>query len=135
MISSSLIEYHHLSPQATSGFWFHGIRLKNAMIILITDKDDGLPALGSIAICAPTFINQKPFVSSTIPISDYKHEVLAKSISEIFGRKLGMVTLLFLDVKTNVNDIASIKELKLGSLEFIKMVREKFKIKSVNNQA
>jgi hypothetical protein len=112
---------HRASSDAIT-FFFDAIKLRNAFLAFITDREDGLPALGNMAITAPTQLGDMPIVSSALPLTNFKYEILAKSFSEMMGKKLGAAVFLFLDVHFESTDLKFTKSLKLAMNDFCDII-------------
>ena len=110
--------FEHRAPCEAITFFFHAIKLRNAHVVFITDHDSGIPALGNMAISAPTRLGDMPIASSALPLTNFKYEILAKSISEILGRKLHSAIFLFLDVHFESTDAKITKALKVSADDF-----------------
>lgn len=120
---------HQASADAIT-FFFDAIKLRNAFLAFITDREDGIPALGNMSITAPTKLGDMPIVSAALPLTNFKYEVLSKAISELMGKKLGAAVFLFLDVHFESTDMKITKALKLAVDDFCKNIVEKRKIES-----
>ncbi|HME52002.1 MAG TPA: proteasome assembly chaperone 4 family protein [Candidatus Lokiarchaeia archaeon] len=118
-----IFEYRASADAIT--FFFDAIKLRNAFLAFITDREDGIPALGNMAITAPTRLGDMPIVSSALPLTNFKYEVLAKAVSEMMGKKLGSAVFVFLDVHFESTNMKIAKALKLSVDEFCKIILKK----------
>ncbi|MHA1370031.1 MAG: proteasome assembly chaperone 4 family protein [Promethearchaeota archaeon] len=120
MTLDTIIKYNEM----VQGFniWFYAIKLRNSFLVLITDNPDGDPAIGNIAIGSKTRIFKNKIISSSLPFGNFKHEILAKSLSEILSRKTGKPIFLMLDVRFESSSLEVIKGLKMALLNFCKML-------------
>ena len=121
----TIFEYQASADAIT--FFFNAIKLRNAFLAFITDREDGIPALGNMAITAPTKLGDMPLVSSALPLTNFKYEVLSKALSEMLGKKLGAAVLLFLDVHFESTDVKFTKALKLAVNDFCAIIVKKIK--------
>lgn len=80
--------HEHQASIGPITFFYHAIKLRNAYIVLITDDPSGAPGLGNMAITMPTRLTDAPMVSSALPLTNFKYEVIAKTTSELLGKKL-----------------------------------------------
>ncbi|MEX2682966.1 MAG: proteasome assembly chaperone 4 family protein [Candidatus Sigynarchaeota archaeon] len=109
--------YEHQASIGPITFFYHAIRLRNAYVVLVTDDASGAPGLGNMAIAAPTRLAEAPVVSSALPLTNFKYEVIAKTTSELLSKKLKSPVFLFLDVHFESTDARIVKALKVGSDE------------------
>ncbi|MBN2150622.1 MAG: hypothetical protein JW839_04150 [Candidatus Lokiarchaeota archaeon] len=109
--------HEHQASIGPITFSFHALRLRNAHVVLVTDDPSGVPALGNMAITMPTRLAEAPVVSSALPLTNFKYEVIAKTTSELLGKKLKTPVFLFLDVHFESTDARIVKALKVGADE------------------
>lgn len=128
----TIFEYQASSDAIT--FFFNAIKLRNAFLAFITDREDGIPALGNMAITAPTQLGDIPIVSSALPLTNFKYEVLAKAISEMIGKKLGAAVFLFLDVHFESTNMKFTKALKLSVNDFCDSIVKTMDLKKSEEQ-
>ncbi len=117
--------YEHKASIGPTTFIYHAIRLRNAFVVLVTDDASGVPGLGNMAITAPTRLADAPVVSSALPLTNFKYEVIAKATSEMLGKKLKSPVFLFLDVHFESTDARIVKALKVGVDEFCNAILAK----------
>nr|MDO8111452.1 proteasome assembly chaperone 4 family protein [Candidatus Sigynarchaeota archaeon] len=117
--------YEHRASGGAASFFYHAIKLRNAYVVFITDHESGVPALGNMAITVPTRLADAPVVSSALPLTNFKYEIIAKSTSEMLGKKLQSAVFLFLDVHFESTDARFVKDLKVGVDEFCKAIAAK----------
>jgi hypothetical protein len=117
-----------IEHRATAGalpFFYHAIKLRNAYVVFITDHESGVPGLGNMAITAPTRLTDTPMISSALPLTNFKYEIIAKATSELLGKKLQSAIFLFLDVHFESTDTRFVKDLNIGAVEFCKVIAAK----------
>nr|MDO8087050.1 proteasome assembly chaperone 4 family protein [Candidatus Sigynarchaeum springense] len=117
--------HEHQASIGPITFFYHAIRLRNAYVVLVTDDASGVPGLGNMAITAPTRLAEVPVVSSALPLTNFKYEVIAKTTSELLGKKLKSPVFLFLDVHFDGTDARIVKALKVGCDELCNAVMAK----------
>ena len=110
--------FDHRAVVDERSFFLVATKARNAYLVFITDHESGVPALGTPAVSTPTRLPDVPVLASALPFSNYKYEILAKSIAEILGKKLNTPVFLFLDVHVEMTDIKSTKALKVAASEF-----------------
>jgi hypothetical protein len=121
--------HEHQASIGPITFFYHAIKLRNAHVVLITDDAGGVPGLGNMAITVPTRLTDAPMVSSALPMTNFKYEIIAKATSELLGKKLKSPVFLFLDVHFESTDARIMKALKVGVDEFCNAILAKLERK------
>lgn len=106
--------HEHQASIGAITFFYHAIKLRNAYVVLVTDDASGVPGLGNMAITAPTRLTDVPVISSALPLTNFKYEIIAKTTAELLGKKLKSPVFLFLDVHFESTDARIVKVLKVG---------------------